>query len=562
MVNTSINSQINPQMNSLNENEKNTNLESLLNQLKFNPYVDSKECFDGLSTQAQTHLLESLYAIFLQKSIVFSKFVKCHPHFENYIFAKNLDSYNLTFLENNMRLMYAIMQLPQVFLPNIIFFDILDSKKILCVIPFEPFSASFKDNLSLKIAQSYSENIEFFICRQDFLDEVRWVLELQSACKSASLDENLLSNLLYLAVKFLASDIHFTLERKIASCLFRIDGSLIHFLELDSNLFLKLSKKLKLLCQIDINDVKEPQDGHFSQDLAQDSKADSKNIESNHKNDIRISFLPTLNGESIVLRIPLKEKRFHNLNDLNISNDILSALQYNLRAKSGLLIISGPTNSAKSTLLYNCLRYLHDGKKKILTIEDPIEQEINGIQQCQINKDENLNFANALKYMLRQDPDIIMIGEIRDKQTLDVAIKAALSGHLVMASLHSSSCESSIDRLRDLGAKRELLDSVLKCVISQRLIKTLCPFCKFLHNGVYVAHGCYKCYNQGYGKRFLIQEMMDFRNALESKNINIESNFIPSPLRESNKIYFSKSLKQKANDLFREGIISYEESLL
>lgn len=509
----------------------------MIQKIKNNPYLDSKEYFKSLSNDEKNEFLESLFEIFTQKTIIFSKFLESHPYFENYILKQNLNKYNLSLLENNLNIIYSAMQVSQNFLPSVVFNDILDSKQTLCIIPYEPFSESYRSNILAKINKENITNTHFFICKQAFLNEIKEVIEMQNLSKNPELDSSFLDNLLNLAQRFYVSDIHLTLDdnNKLGACLFRIDGSLVHFLYLHNELFYKLSKKLKLLCKLDINKTRIPQDGHF--------KRETKNV-SLVQNDIRISFLPILNGESIVLRIPSSNKRFHNIESLNMSEEILSLLKNNLLAKSGLILVSGPTNSAKSTLLYNCLRFLHDGSKKIISLEDPIEQEIKGIVQCEIDNNANFTFEIALKYVLRQDPDIIMIGEIRDIKTLDLALKAALSGHLVLASIHSSDCDSTLSRLIDLGAKKALLDSTLKCIISQRLLKTLCPFCKEKKEDKFIAIGCHKCYHQGFGKRKLIQEMLDFRNIKDSKH------------------YYTKSLQTQANELYKQGIITYEESLL
>lgn len=509
--------------------------QSFLNTLNINPYTDSKAHFSTLNTSDKELFLDVIFDIFAQNSnnLVFSKFLKSHPQFENYVINKNLDGFNLGMLKDDTNVLYACMRATQDIMPNVLYHTIFGGKNVSCILAREPFSPSYRNNMKDRLKGA---KMLFFVADNDFLLQVKDMLDMQKNALDNKLNEDLLESLLLLAKKFMASDIHFTLEcdelSVKSSCLFRINGNLVHFLDLHSDLFLKLSKKLKLLCKININDAEIPQDGHFNE--MELSSIDSKN-------DIRISFLPTINGESIALRIPLDNKKFITLENLNIHSDILLNLKKNLLAKSGLLIISGPTNSAKTTLLYSSLRFLNNGKRKILTIEDPIEQVISGISQCQINKETDLTFASALKYLLRQDGDVIMIGEIRDTETLRLALSAALSGHLVIASLHASSAKSSISRMIELDGKRELLDSVLKCVISQRLIKTLCPFCKKQDGSEYVASGCHRCYYQGFGERELIQEIIDFRD---------------------DKPYYSKSLQEKANELYAQGIIPFDETLL
>lgn len=581
-----------------------------IEKLRLNPYIDSKDFFAALNDDDKEIFLASIFDIFTQKNIIFSKFLESHPYFESYLLKQNLAPFNLTFLQDDMNVIYAAMRQSQDFLPSIIYKENIDSKNIINIIAFEPFSSSFRNNIAGKILQNLDCNLQFFLAKQSFLNEIKNIIDMQKMAEINELDEDLLESLLILAQKFSASDIHLTMQNSQNSldsntdsaCFFRINGNLVHFLNLHNDLFFKLSKKLKLLCKVNINDKEMPQDGHFK------SSGEFKNIKSLQQ-DIRISFLPTLKGESIVLRVPSINTTFHDLDKLEMSRDVMLSLKKNLSAKSGLIIISGPTNSAKTTLLYACLRHLNSGTRKILSVEDPIEQEISGIAQCEVNKNENLSFANALKYILRQDGDVIMVGEIRDKETLELALKAALSGHLVLASIHANSCVSSIARMLDLNAQKSLLDSVLKCVISQRLVKTLCPYCKEQKGKFFVPKGCYKCYYQGFGMRKLLQEMIDFRgldSSIESSDNFIESSLLESSgeihanlesslesntnpnkdsitltpkklenleskidyvlsLQDSKKItkpYFSKSLQAQAKQLYNDGFISYEESLL
>ncbi|RDU63109.1 general secretion pathway protein GspE [Helicobacter didelphidarum] len=575
--------------------------------LQTNPYAHSQEYFHSLESPKQQEVLQCLYTILMQKSVIFSKFLESHPYFEEYLITQNLSSIDLAFLENNLHIIYAAMQIPQDFLPNIIFFN--DEKK-LCIILSEPFNQSYKKKLLEKITTKYKQPLQFFICRQNFLQELRLALNLQMYFFTQELHENLIADLLRLATRFYASDIHLTLQDNRAVCHLRIDGILVHFLSFDREIFIKISQKLKLLCQIDINETRIPQDGHFKQKIDSFTETIQPNEKyDNAQNkakmyDIRISFVPTLEGESVVLRIPNSHCQYLNLDSMQLHTSILESLKRNLLAKGGLVLISGPTGSGKSTILYNCLRFLNDGSRKIITIEDPIEQEIHGVSQCQVNEDIQFSFASALKYILRQDPDVIMIGEIRDNQTLEIALRAAITGHLVLSSIHSNDCASSLARLKDLGAKDYLLNTTINCIIAQRLLKTFCPFCKRNINGIYHAHGCHECYHQGFGKRALIQEILDFNYDKQAILSNEKPNGMPydmtslqdcnrgtilqkdsltislskhsnvTPFDDNNmqiisslcnftkKFHYSSTLKQQAYNLFQEGIISYEESLL
>ncbi len=521
--------------------------------LQTNPYIPSQEYYDALHTTQKQIFLDSLYTLLItQKALIFSKFIESHPYFESYLMQKDLEPLHLHILANSYHIIHTILQTPQAYLPNVIFHDTSMQAPTLCVVLYEPFSINYRETLIKQIRLHYQETLRFYICKQEFLHELTLALQLQQHCKAQELHTNLIALLVEFALAMHASDIHLLLQDSKANCSLRLDGILVDFLEIYAPLFAKISQKLKLLCQLDINEMRLPQDGHLK----------LHNIRyKNEKQtcDIRISFLPTPHGESIVLRIPHANKRFASLDTLGLLPKLLEILKRTLLAKSGLILISGPTGSGKSTLLYNCLRFLHNGTKKIITIEDPIEQEIQGITQCQVHEELSFGFAKALKYILRQDPDIIMIGEIRDYDTLEIAMRAALTGHLVLASIHSSDCHSSLARLRELGAKEYILQATLQLIVAQRLIQTLCPICKKEIAGSFHANGCHECYGRGYGKRILLQEVFDFYTHKQQDSTYSLFDYT----NKTTALYCGiPTLKQQATKLFQNGIISYEESLL
>lgn len=529
----------------------------MIETLQTNPYIHSQEYYEALDIESKQNFLESLYTLLTtQKAIIFSKFIESHPYFESYLMTKDLKDKHLSLLSSSYHIIHAALQIPQNYLPSIIFYD--KSKHsanplyTIGVLLYEPFSMNYRDVLTWKLQEHYKEELNFFLCEQAFLHEISLALQLQKYCQKDELHISFVESLVTFGLTMNTSDIHLFLQNYKAVCLLRIDGVLVHFLDINMALFAKISQKLKLLCKLDINEMRLPQDGHLHLE-----NLTYKN--GNKECDVRLSFLPTLHGESIVLRIPNSNKKFESLDTLGLSLEILQILKRILLAKSGLILISGPTGSGKSTLLYNCLRFLHNGTKKIITIEDPIEQEIQGITQTQVNEELSFDFAKALKYILRQDPDIIMVGEIRDNATLDIALRAALTGHLVLASIHSSDCKSSLARLYDLGAREYILQTTLKLIISQRLIQTLCPKCKEEIQGKFHSMGCHECYGQGYGKRILLQEVFDFSShkKLDSKISMLENeNFIESLYQGI------PTLEKQSEKLFKDGIISYEESLL
>lgn len=525
--------------------------------LQTNPYTHSQTYYDLLDSEGKQIFLESLYTLLTtQKALIFSKFIESHPYFESYLMKKDLKDKHLFLLSSSYHIIHLALQVQQHYLPNIIFYDrdnyTSQSPRVLGVLLYEPFSVGYRDTLTRKLQERYKENLRFYLCKQVFLREISLALQLQQYCQKEELHASFIDLLVTFGLTMHASDIHLFLQNSKAACLLRIDGILVHFLDINPFLFAKISQKLKLLCKLDINEMRLPQDGHLHvKNLVY--KNDTQNC------DVRLSFLPTSHGESIVLRVPHANKRFESLETLGMSSQILQILKRILLAKSGLILMSGPTGSGKSTLLYNCLRFLHNGTKKIVTIEDPIEQEIEGITQVQVNEELSFDFAKALKYILRQDPDIIMVGEIRDNATLDIALRAALTGHLVLASIHSRDCKSTLARLYDLGAKEYILRTTLKLIISQRLIQTLCPICKEEIQGRFRALGCHECYGQGYGKRILLQEIFDFsiHKGLDSNTSMLENKEFMKSLHCN-----TPTLEKQSEKLFKDGIISYEESLL
>ena len=314
-----------------------------------------------------------------------------------------------------------------------------------------------------------------------------------------------------------ASDIHIETLKDSLIIRFRIDGILIQFFNLPYNIYPILSSILKLLASLDISQKRLPQNGRFSQ-----------NIDDNIY-DFRISTLPTINGESIVLRVLDNKKAFLKLKDIGFSDDIYNSILKNITATQGMILITGPTGSGKTTTLYSILNQLNNKNLKIISIEDPIEYNIDGIQQVNINNDIGLDYEMVLKNLLRQDPDIMLIGEIRDSKTLQIAIQASLTGHLVIATLHTNNAIKTINRLIDLKAEPFLISSVLKLIVSQRLIRVLCNNCKkpIEIDGlkVYKAVGCKKCNLSGYTGRMIVTESLEIDEDISNiinNNTNIQ----------------------------------------
>ena len=308
--------------------------------------------------------------------------------------------------------------------------------------------------------------------------------------------DKFLNELLLFSIKLRTSDIHIEQYKDLILFKFRIDGKLKTFFAFKSEFFKFISSFIKLNSNLDMTQVRLPLDGRFS-----------LNIE-NKKYDFRVSTMPTLEAESIVLRI-LDDKNINkNLQTLGLSKNLLEILTQTLKLTQGLILISGPTGSGKTTTLYSILQELNSEEKKIITVEDPIEYKIDSICQIPINSKIGLSFELVLKNILRQDPDIIFIGEIRDKFSLDIALQTSLTGHLVIASIHSNSAVETISRLIDLQADPFLISTTLKLIMAQRLVLNYCRFCGSI--------GCEKCNYTKYYDRTAIAEILKIDEKISS----------------------------------------------
>jgi len=309
-----------------------------------------------------------------------------------------------------------------------------------------------------------------------------------------------------------ASDIHIEAEEDGAVVRFRVFGKLREFIDFDYEIFNALDSRIKLEAKMDVSEKRKPQDGGFT------LKFD------NYHFDFRVSTLPTVWGESIVIRILDKRNILKKLDKIGITPKNLTLLRKALSKPNGIFLVTGPTGSGKSTTLYASLNEIAKPDVKVITVEDPVEYKLNGIQQVQVNPKAGMTFAGALRSILRQDPDIIMIGEIRDLETLEIAIKAALTGHLVLSTLHTNDAVSAISRMIDMGVEPYMIAAALVGVEAQRLVRQNCPYClepykpseaylepiKHIVGSdavFYRGRGCEKCDMTGYLGRSLITEI-------------------------------------------------------
>lgn len=329
---------------------------------------------------------------------------------------------------------------------------------------------------------------------------------------TSSYINDFLSYLIEFSILKNASDIHIETQKDALTIRLRIDGLLQHFFRFDLEFYPVISSVIKLLSSMDITQRRTSQNGRFS-----------KSIKTNEVYDFRVSAMPTINGESIVIRILDKKSVSTSLDSLGFESDMLSILKQSIEITQGLILVTGPTGSGKTTTLYSILKELNSINKKIITIEDPVEYHIENIQQIAVNNEIHLGFSEILRDVLRQDPDIIMIGEIRDIESLKIAIQASLTGHLVLATLHSNDSISTINRLLDLEAEPFLIASTLKVVISQRLVLKLCAECKVAIYNEFVAKGCEKCNLSGYQNREMINELFMIDEVISSMIIQQKS---------------------------------------
>lgn len=328
----------------------------------------------------------------------------------------------------------------------------------------------------------------------------------------------IVSTILEYAVRSRASDVHIEPLEERVRVRYRIDGILYDRLSLPKSVQESVISRIKILSEMKIDEHRTPQDGRFN------FQADGKEV------DLRISILPTSHGEKVVMRLLRKTGGIPTLGDLGLGGTALRSLETNILRPHGIILVCGPTGSGKTTTLYSVLNELNSTKVNIVTLEDPVEYQMKGINQVQVNSAVGLTFADGLRAFLRQDPNIILVGEIRDKETTDLAIQAALTGHLVFSTLHTSSAAGALPRLLDLGAETFLLSSTMNAIVGQRIVRKLCNSCKVTYappesisldikkelgnllpkDGVklYRAVGCSECDNSGYYGRVGIFEVL------------------------------------------------------
>jgi len=356
-----------------------------------------------------------------------------------------------------------------------------------------------------------------------------------------------------------SSDIHLEPYEDKCRVRIRIDGKLVERYEIPMIDYPPIVNKIKIQSHLDIAEKRLPQDGRI--EFREDEV----------KFDIRVSVLPTLHGEKIVMRLLSKDAMSIDLERLGFDKKDLDVYKQAIRKPHGIVLISGPTGSGKTTTLYATLKLLNEETRNIITIEDPIEYTLEGINQVQLKESIGLDFAAAMRTFLRQDPDVIMLGEIRDKDTAQMAIRAALTGHLVFSTIHTNSAWGTITRLSDMGIPSFLIANTINLSVAQRLVRTLCPECKQKENVLpdafpsnfrnktnlkehYVPIGCESCFYTGYNGRKAIYELIPIDTEL-AECIKEGVSYVDDKLADRQ----IKKLSQRAFELLEAGETSLEE---
>jgi MSHA biogenesis protein MshE len=401
----------------------------------------------------------------------------------------------------------------------------------------------------------------------EHLSDADFDLDALTTDSSSSTDApvvRLLQALFEDAVTVGASDIHIEPDSNTLRIRQRIDGVLQEQLVDETRIATALTSRLKLMAGLNISEKRLPQDGRFNI------------LVKNKSVDVRLSTMPMVHGESVVMRLLDHSKGILDFDKLGIPGHILDPLRQLIKKPHGLILVTGPTGSGKTTTLYTALSEINDPETKIITAEDPVEYQLPRINQVQVNSKIGLTFPSVLRTALRQDPDVILIGEMRDQETVEIGLRAAMTGHLVFSTLHTNDAVSTVSRLIDMGAENFLVATSLQAVLAQRLVRRLCPECKVPHAldsqqkllleqiegpsihmpQLYKNNGCNQCGNTGYKGRIGIYELLimtpELANCLHQDN---GASFIETA---NNQAGF-QTLTQNAIELARQGITTFDE---
>lgn len=367
--------------------------------------------------------------------------------------------------------------------------------------------------------------------------------------------------LIHDAIKRRASDIHLEPWRDYIKVRYRIDGELEEIYSFSSKVMNSLISRIKVIADLDISEKRRPQDGRIY------------NKYKNNEVDLRVSIIPTIFGEKVVIRILTKDDSILKRANLGLTECDNHVLDNMLNKPNGIILVTGPTGSGKSTTLYSLIKEINNNKKNIITIEDPVEYVIEGVNQVSVNKKAGVTFSSGLRSILRQDPDVIMVGEIRDGETAEIGIRAAITGHIVLSTLHTNDAPSAVVRLIDMGIEPYLLSDSISGIISQRLVKKICPYCKIQYKAndyekrvldediksdlnIYKGKGCKYCNFNGYYGRTGVFEIMEITNKHKEKIANRcnTSELLDISIRKG-----MKTLGKSCKELVLKGITTVDE---
>lgn len=363
------------------------------------------------------------------------------------------------------------------------------------------------------------------------------------------------------AISSEASDIHIEPNCENVKIRFRIDGMLYEYMEFSAEIYPMVCARFKILAGMDVTEKRKPQDGKILFNYCDNDY------------DCRAATIPTIYGEKIVIRILSNNKKKISLQELGFDDAGIENIAEMLNRPYGIILVTGPTGSGKSTTIYSMINLIDKSRKNIMTIEDPVEYSIDGVNQVNICNKTGLTFANGLRSILRQDPDVLMVGEIRDEETAEIAVRAAITGHLVLSTLHTNDSTSSLMRLVDMGIPNYLASDAVTGIIAQRLVRKICMFCreesfidmKTLHipsleaEGkikVYKGKGCSKCNYTGYRGRTVVYECNKID---EKKRIIIQNSKTVEEMRKHNFESGMRTLAENCLDLVKNGITTIEE---
>ena len=401
---------------------------------------------------------------------------------------------------------------------------------------------------------------ELIEVESDLLEFIRNSQDLLSSEESAPIIK-LVNSLFFQALQKGASDIHIESGEKKGEVRLRIDGALKKHLDLDKSIVTLVINRIKVISNLDISEKRVPQDGRTQLAIS------GKTI------DVRVSVLPTYHGERIVMRILSQTEHIPTLESLGFAEEVTKDLYRLLNHAHGMILVTGPTGSGKSTTLHACLQHISTPDKNIITVEDPVEYNADNISQIQVNSKVGLTFAAGLRSILRQDPDIIMVGEIRDNETAEIALRSALTGHLLLSTLHTNDATSALSRLMDMGIANFLVSSTLLGVLAQRLTRKLCAHCKEettlsptitqeidvpADKLYFKAVGCKECDFTGYRGRQAIGELFIIDDKAKEM---MKDGLNDHQIREAMKKNGMKTIADKLKEMLLEGRTSYEEAI-